>query len=101
MTEGPLFTCMIPTRGGVGLAEKAFHVIPYILKACLELIHLCPCRKGCPGCTGPEQEVGEGIKALSIQVLDAICDEVQVLTNRALLKNSEILSRRSSQEKRH
>jgi DEAD/DEAH box helicase domain-containing protein len=64
--------------GGVGLAEKAFHVIPYILKACLELISSCPCRKGCPGCTGPEQEVGEGIKALSIQVLDAICDEVQV-----------------------
>lgn len=55
--------------GGVGLAEKAFKMLPHILQASLDLITSCPCHKGCPGCTGPEQQMGEGVKQLCIQVL--------------------------------
>ncbi len=64
--------------GGIGLAEKAFQVISHILKASLELISSCPCLAGCPGCVGPEEEVGTGIKDLCIRVLKALCEEVQV-----------------------
>lgn len=64
--------------GGVGLAEKAFRMLPEILRACLDLISSCPCTRGCPGCVGPEQQVGEGIKPLAIKLLEAIIQEAHL-----------------------
>lgn len=64
--------------GGVGLAEKAFRMLPEILRACLDLISSCPCTRGCPGCVGPEQQVGEGVKPLAIKLLEAIIQEAHL-----------------------
>lgn len=38
--------------GGVGLAEKAFHLLPRILGAMLEVMTACGCEHGCPVCIG-------------------------------------------------
>jgi len=55
--------------GGVGLSEKAYSLLPHILKAGLELISACDCLDGCPGCVGPPGEAGEGVKGLCLRVL--------------------------------
>jgi DEAD/DEAH box helicase domain-containing protein len=57
--------------GGVGLSEKAYALLPDILKASLELITACECADGCPGCVGPAGESGEGVKGLCLRVLRA------------------------------
>ncbi len=63
--------------GGVGLAEKAFNLLPHILKACYELLVACPCSDGCPGCVGPKDEVGSGIKSLCLDLLSNMFQEVE------------------------
>lgn len=55
--------------GGVGLSERAYGLLPQILKASLELISACRCKDGCPGCVGPAGESGEGAKQLCLRVL--------------------------------
>lgn len=37
-------------EGGIGLAEKAYEVLPSLLKSAHELVQDCPCEKGCPSC---------------------------------------------------
>ncbi len=57
--------------GGVGLSERAFHILDNLLKASLELLQSCPCQDGCPGCIGPSEGIAEGAKALCLSVLRA------------------------------
>ncbi|MBM3286879.1 MAG: DEAD/DEAH box helicase [Candidatus Eisenbacteria bacterium] len=38
--------------GGLGFAQKAYHMIEEVLGAALDLIHACPCEDGCPSCVG-------------------------------------------------
>ena len=38
--------------GGLGFAQKAYHMIEEVLSAALDLIHACPCEDGCPSCVG-------------------------------------------------
>jgi DEAD/DEAH box helicase domain-containing protein len=37
-------------EGGIGLAEKAFTLLPALFLSAHELVHDCPCKKGCPSC---------------------------------------------------
>ena len=37
-------------EGGIGLAEKAFTLLPALFLSAYELVRDCPCRKGCPSC---------------------------------------------------
>ena len=37
-------------EGGIGLAEKAFEVLPDLIAASFGLVHDCPCKEGCPSC---------------------------------------------------
>jgi DEAD/DEAH box helicase domain-containing protein len=37
-------------EGGIGLAEKAYEVIPALLTSAYELVRDCTCEKGCPSC---------------------------------------------------
>jgi DEAD/DEAH box helicase domain-containing protein len=62
--------------GGVGLAEKAFDLLPHILKASYELMVACPCSDGCPGCVGPKEEIGSGVKSLCLDLLRTMLEEV-------------------------
>ncbi len=36
--------------GGVGIAEKGFHLLPELWAATLDVIKACPCSGGCPSC---------------------------------------------------
>jgi len=44
--------------GGVGFSEKLFEHHSALLDAATALLSDCPCREGCPSCTGPALEVG-------------------------------------------
>jgi hypothetical protein len=37
-------------EGGIGLAEKAFHVLEVLLERAATLLRDCPCSDGCPSC---------------------------------------------------
>ncbi|MGA7628154.1 MAG: DEAD/DEAH box helicase [Methanoregula sp.] len=37
-------------EGGIGLAEKAFTLLPSLFSSAYELVRDCSCRKGCPSC---------------------------------------------------
>jgi DEAD/DEAH box helicase domain-containing protein len=37
-------------EGGIGLAEKAFTLLPALFLSAHELVRDCPCKKGCPSC---------------------------------------------------
>jgi DEAD/DEAH box helicase domain-containing protein len=37
-------------EGGIGLAEKAYEVLPDLFATALELVRDCRCEKGCPSC---------------------------------------------------
>src|SRR5512145_3249513 len=37
-------------EGGIGLAEKAYEVLPALLASAYELVRDCTCEKGCPSC---------------------------------------------------
>ncbi|PZN08853.1 MAG: ATP-dependent helicase [Bacillota bacterium] len=55
--------------GGVGLAEKAYDILPLLWQAAAEAVAACPCEAGCPACTGPETESGPGAKAAARRLL--------------------------------
>jgi DEAD/DEAH box helicase domain-containing protein len=44
--------------GGVGFSAKLFIAHQRMLEAAIALISDCPCKEGCPSCTGPNLEVG-------------------------------------------
>ncbi|MFA6333203.1 MAG: DEAD/DEAH box helicase, partial [Methanoregula sp.] len=37
-------------EGGIGLAEKAFGILPALFTSAYELVRDCPCESGCPSC---------------------------------------------------
>jgi len=37
-------------EGGIGLAEKAYEILPGLLTSAYELVRDCPCEDGCPSC---------------------------------------------------
>jgi DEAD/DEAH box helicase domain-containing protein len=37
-------------EGGIGLAEKAYTILPELLTSAYELVRDCPCEDGCPSC---------------------------------------------------
>ncbi|HVP57063.1 MAG TPA: DEAD/DEAH box helicase [bacterium] len=39
-------------KGGLGFCEKAYALVPDILRGALDLIEECPCAEGCPSCVG-------------------------------------------------
>ena len=41
------------SRGGIGLARRAFGLDRQIWRAALEIVERCPCAAGCPSCVGP------------------------------------------------
>ena len=38
--------------GGLGFAEKGFHMVEELMRACLEVLTECECEDGCPSCVG-------------------------------------------------
>jgi DEAD/DEAH box helicase domain-containing protein len=63
-------------QGGIGLSKKLFAIDKTVLLAVRTHIGECPCKNGCPACTGPTLEGGmagkeSAMKILSILPLDA------------------------------
>jgi DEAD/DEAH box helicase domain-containing protein len=68
-TQAPTLYVYDRVPGGVGLADKWFELHDQLLALAEEHIASCPCGNGCPSCTGPEEETGEGGKEKTKQLL--------------------------------
>ncbi|MFY9529460.1 MAG: DEAD/DEAH box helicase [Candidatus Acidiferrales bacterium] len=55
--------------GGIGFSEPLFRVHELLLRRTHELIHSCPCDKGCPSCVGPAGEKSERTKEAALAIL--------------------------------
>ena len=55
--------------GGVGLSFKLYHDPLPTLRGALQLAGQCACEAGCPSCTGPALDTGEGAKQHAIMIL--------------------------------
>lgn len=56
--------------GGVGFSQRIFQMSADLFAETARLIQECPCRSGCPSCTGPELEVGPRGKQGAILLLN-------------------------------
>ncbi len=58
--------------GGIGLAEKAFTMLPLMLEHCQTVLSDCGCEHGCPSCVGPETVVGRHGKETAYELLQSL-----------------------------
>ena len=56
--------------GGVGIAEKAYHMRGVLFDSALAIVRDCPCENGCPSCAGPVAEIGPRGKQLAAELLE-------------------------------
>jgi len=69
----PTITIFDRAPGGIGLSQECFELHADLLKAARDLVAACRCENGCPACVGPAGEgSGEGVKALTLRLLDAL-----------------------------
>ena len=65
-------------EGGIGLAEKAFEILPDVFSSAYELVHDCGCDEGCPSCIyspkcgNDNQPLDKGATALILRDLCTI-----------------------------
>lgn len=69
ITDMPTLFMYDSFPGGVGLSEKAYEMQDLLLEQALRVAEECPCKNGCPSCTGPASEVGQLGKAYARQIL--------------------------------
>jgi DEAD/DEAH box helicase domain-containing protein len=65
-------------EGGIGLAEKAFEILPELLASAHELVRDCTCEKGCPSCIyspkcGNDNQPLD--KVATTRILAVLCNE--------------------------
>lgn len=60
--------------GGIGLSRKLYDLSNKLLKEALALINNCPCKDGCPACTGPVAENGLGAKEHAKAILTELVE---------------------------
>ena len=58
--------------GGIGLADKAYDMMPVLLQRAKETIETCSCAHGCPSCIGSQSENG---KRDAVELLRRMIDE--------------------------
>ena len=69
ITDKPTIFLYDSFPGGVGLSEKAYQMQEMLLEEALKVAQGCSCEDGCPACTGPLAEIGEGGKKRAIAIL--------------------------------
>ena len=55
--------------GGIGLSEKLFAIHLKLIEQAYKIVEECSCTGGCPACTGPVGENGEGAKKKVLELL--------------------------------
>ncbi|NMB79299.1 MAG: DUF1998 domain-containing protein, partial [Methanomicrobiales archaeon] len=65
-------------EGGIGLAEKAYSILPDMLTSAYELVRDCPCEDGCPSCIhspkcGNDNQPLD--KEATLLILDRLCQD--------------------------
>ena len=58
--------------GGIGMSEPLYGLHERLLAQARALIAACPCRHGCPSCTGPVGETGQRAKEVALAILETI-----------------------------
>ncbi len=71
-TKGPSITLYDRLPEGLGLSERLYDLHAELLIAARELITGCGCQDGCPVCVGPAGPGGAEVKALTLQLLEAL-----------------------------
>ena len=70
--------------GGVGLAPRAYHVMPELLRRTLELLDDCDCESGCPACIGPAESYEQfNPSDVALDLLKALSREADDRNRRA------------------
>ncbi|MBN2423614.1 MAG: DEAD/DEAH box helicase [Calditrichaceae bacterium] len=59
-------------QGGIGLSKKLYAIDKTVFKAVKIHISACPCKQGCPACTGPALEGGQSGKESAIKILQLL-----------------------------
>jgi DEAD/DEAH box helicase domain-containing protein len=57
---------------GIGLSQKLYEIHADLLQRAAELVSGCACTDGCPSCVGPGGENGQGGKAETLAILNAL-----------------------------
>ncbi|RHW39282.1 DEAD/DEAH box helicase [Lysinibacillus yapensis] len=61
--------------GGIGLAERVYHILGPILEETIQHVRSCPCKSGCPSCIGAQDSLNES-KDKVIKVLTILKNEI-------------------------
>ncbi len=72
ITDKPTLIIYDNSPGGIGLAEKAYHMRDTLLRHARQLINDCGCERGCPSCVGPENEIGSDGKQTALKLLEEV-----------------------------
>lgn len=72
MTDKPTIILYDNSPGGIGLAEKAYHMRTSLLKHARQLVLNCTCQIGCPSCVGPIGEIGQDGKMMAVKLLEEL-----------------------------
>ena len=64
----------------MGVGQHLDRQAPQLLAMARDVLELCPCEDGCPGCVGPPAVPGLGIKQASRAVLRRLSDGVDATT---------------------
>jgi DEAD/DEAH box helicase domain-containing protein len=71
-TRGPTITLYDRVPEGLGLSERIYELHNELLAGALELVRECRCEDGCPICVGPVGPGGGEVKALAMQLVEAL-----------------------------
>lgn len=74
-TRAPTITLFDRVPEGLGLAERLYELHSELLAGAMDLVRDCGCDDGCPACVGPTGPGGGEVKALSLQLLEALVDQ--------------------------
>jgi len=61
--------------GGIGFSEPLYLMHGVLLERTRDVIHECPCAKGCPSCVGPEGNQGPRAKEVALGLLDVLMSD--------------------------
>jgi DEAD/DEAH box helicase domain-containing protein len=76
LSEGrPVVAIYDQVPAGIGFSERLFRLHEDLVSHAHEWVIECPCTEGCPSCVGPAGEGGQGGKAETLALLEALIQE--------------------------